>query len=275
MLEKFIYTKKKKAFIKELEANNVPEDAIAFIEDTKEIWNRGVYYGPNSVDLSNYTTYEDLSYKQDKISDLATIRANASTYKGTITEVQANGTSISTTGVANIPSATTSKYGVTKLSSSTSSTSTTLAATASAVKAAYDLANKKQDKLTSGTNIKTINGQSILGSGDLSIDGSSSYPVNDFGEVNNSSITLEPNVYNKVYAINNLEINFASSIPGVINEFVVEINIGNSSVSLTLNDNITWLNNEAPNVFTNGNTIIISIVDSFGVWGEFVSYEPV
>jgi hypothetical protein len=53
------------------------------------------------------------------------------------------------------------------LSSATNSTSTTLAATASAVKAAYDLANSKQAKLTSGTNIMTARGQSILTSGDL------------------------------------------------------------------------------------------------------------
>lgn len=67
--------------------------------------------------------------------------------------------------------ATTTYYGLTKLSSSTSSTSTALAATASAVKAAYDLANGKQAALVSGTNIKTINGNSILGSGDLAISG--------------------------------------------------------------------------------------------------------
>lgn len=43
--------------------------------------------------------------------------------------------------MSDLQSATTSKYGVTKLSSATNSTSTTLAATASAVKSAYDLAN--------------------------------------------------------------------------------------------------------------------------------------
>ena len=80
------------------------------------------------------------------------------------------------------PAATTSKYGVTKLSSSTSSTSTSLAATASAVKAAYDLANGKQEKLTSGTNIKTVNGESILGSGDLVIGGGNVEAV-DTGDV--------------------------------------------------------------------------------------------
>lgn len=33
------------------------------------------------------------------------------------------------------------------------------------------LETSKQDKLVSGTNIKTINGQSLLGSGDITIQG--------------------------------------------------------------------------------------------------------
>ncbi len=60
-----------------------------------------------------------------------------------------------------------------------------MAATASAVKAAYDLANGKQDKLVSGTNIKTVNGTSILGSGDITISGGSDANVQavDTGDV--------------------------------------------------------------------------------------------
>lgn len=69
---------------------------------------------------------------------LAGIAAGATANTGTITGVSANGTSVATSGVANIPAASTSEYGVTKLSSSTSSTSTTLAATASAVRSAYN-----------------------------------------------------------------------------------------------------------------------------------------
>lgn len=65
------------------------------------------------------------------------------TNTGTITEVKANGTSIATSGAANIPAASTSAYGVTKLSNSTSSTSQVLAATPKAVKEAYDLAASK------------------------------------------------------------------------------------------------------------------------------------
>ena len=74
-----------------------------------------------------------------KVSDL-TNDSGFTTNTGTITSVKANGTSVATSGEADIPAASTSKYGVTKLSSSTSSTSTSLAATPSAVKSAYDLA---------------------------------------------------------------------------------------------------------------------------------------
>ena len=73
--------------------------------------------------------------------------------------------------------ATTRYYGAVRLSSDTNSTSTGLAATPSAVKAAYDLADGKQDALVSGTNIKTINNQSLLGSGNISISGGASLPI--------------------------------------------------------------------------------------------------
>ena len=101
---------------------------------------------------------------------------------GTITAIQANGTTVASSGTANIPAATTGAYGVTKLTTSTSSTSTSLAATASAVKSAYDLANGKQDKLVSGTNIKTINGQSLLGNGNITIEGGTGGSSSSNGE---------------------------------------------------------------------------------------------
>lgn len=79
--------------------------------------------------------------------------------------------------------ASTTYYGVTKLSSATNSTSTALAATPSAVKAAYDLAKGKQAALVSGSNIKTINGNSILGSGNLDISSIPSVSASDNGKV--------------------------------------------------------------------------------------------
>lgn len=153
---------------------NKPTIPSAVTESTVSGWgftkNTGTYSKPSGgIPKSDLASAVQTSLGK---ADTA-LQSYTEQYKGTITGVSANGTSVATSGVANIPAASTSKYGVTKLSSATNSTSTTLAATASAVKSAYDLANGKQAKLVSGTNIKTINGTSILGSGDITISGGS------------------------------------------------------------------------------------------------------
>jgi hypothetical protein len=45
MLNNFIYSKTKALFLEQLEAGNILDEAIVFIEDTKEIWNHGQYFG--------------------------------------------------------------------------------------------------------------------------------------------------------------------------------------------------------------------------------------
>lgn len=44
MLNNFIYAKTKDLFIEQLEAHQILDEAIVFIEDTKEIWNHGTYF---------------------------------------------------------------------------------------------------------------------------------------------------------------------------------------------------------------------------------------
>lgn len=160
------------------------QDVITDLATIRDGANKGAT-AVQPKDISEFITVEDVatvatSGSYNDLQDKPTIPSavTESTVSGwgftkntgTITGVSANGTSVATSGVANIPAATTSKYGVTKLSSATNSTSTALAATASAVKSAYDLANGRQEKLVSGTNIKTINNTSILGSGNIAID---------------------------------------------------------------------------------------------------------
>lgn len=99
--------------------------------------------GTNATTTAVATTAANGLMSSSDKTKLDGIATGATANTGTITEVQANGTSVATSGVADIPAATTSAYGVTKLSSSTSSTSTSLAATASAVRSAYVLANGK------------------------------------------------------------------------------------------------------------------------------------
>lgn len=231
----------------------------------------GTTKNPSSgvVDLGTViTSHQDISGKQDKLVSGTNIKTINNTSilgsgnisitggSGTITGVSANGTSIATSGVANIPAATTSKYGVTQLSSSTSSTSTSLAATPSAVKAAYDLANGKQDKLVSGTNIKTINGTSILGSGNITISGgSSSGGSGAYAQVNHgtsdTTFTLTPNTFHVWDEVASLTLTLGSETSGVANEFLFQFTSGSTPTSLTLPDDIKWANDSAPTIAEN------------------------
>lgn len=128
---------------------NVSDIPAAVTESTVSGWgftkNTGTYSKPSTgIPKSDLASAVQTSLGK---ADTA-LQSYTEQYKGTITGVSANGTPVATSGVANIPAASTSKYGVTKLSSATNSTSTTLAATPSAVKAAYDLANTYKGTVT-------------------------------------------------------------------------------------------------------------------------------
>jgi hypothetical protein len=176
---------------------------------------------------------------------------------------------VASSGVANIPAASTSAYGVTQLSSATNSTSTTLAATASAVKAAYDLANGKQDKLVSGTNIKTINGTSILGSGDITISGGSSDA--NVQAVDTGDVIDDVNVEYATTA-------YVDELVGDINSVLESIISGVSLITFTIDgtkyqaeEGMTWeqwVNSEyntIPDISIQGATIFLPDGYIFGV----------
>lgn len=230
------------------------EDAINNIESgSGNSVDPSNYYTKTEIDGKGYVTSTQLEAKQDVISDIDTIRTNASNYKGTITGVSANGTSVATSGVANIPAASTSTYGVTKLTSATNSTSTVLAATASAVKAAYDLADGKQDALISGTNIKTINGNSILGSGDITISGGSS-SGSAYSEVSHgtadTTFELTPNTFHVWDEVTELDLSLGAETAGVANEYLFQFTSGSTATTLSLPDDIKWANDDAPTIET-------------------------
>ena len=125
---------------------------------------------------------------------------------GTITGVSANGTSIATSGVANIPAASTSAYGVTKLTTATNSTSTTLAATASAVKSAYDLANSYKGTVTA-----------------VKVNGTSKSPSSGTVDIGNvvTSVKVNGSTYSPSSGVVNLgTISGSGSSGGVEKEFI-------------------------------------------------------
>lgn len=59
MLNNFIYAQTKDLFLEALGTGNILDEAIVFIEDTKEIWNHGHYFAGEHIDpeiISNLST---------------------------------------------------------------------------------------------------------------------------------------------------------------------------------------------------------------------------
>lgn len=235
--KKLIHFRSLSDFEARLAAGDVLSTSIVWIKDAKKIWTHGEYYDCNGGETLTEADILAMGFTKNA---------------GTITGVSANGTSVATSGVANIPAASTSKYGVTKLSSSTSSTSTTLAATASAVKAAYDLANGKQATLVSGTNIKTVNGQSLLGSGDIPISGGGSYvpmPETFIEQGGAMDHTLLPNSSVFAFLVGSGLVRIYLQQPtsfDVVNEYTMIFRTFGWGNAITIDKTIIWANDNPP-----------------------------
>lgn len=103
----------------------------------------------------------------------------------------------------------------------------------------------KQDKLISGTNIKTINGESVIGSGDITI--SSAYPEVNHG-TGDTTFTLTPNTFHVWDKVTSLTLNLGSETSGVMNEYLFQFKSGTTATSLTLPNSIKWVNGSVPTI---------------------------
>lgn len=237
------------------------EDAINNIE-----------VGPGT-DLSDYATKEELNSKQDTIIDLEVIRQGAAKgatalqsyteqYKGTVTGVKVNGsTKNPSNGIVDLGTVITSHQDI----------------------------SGKQDKLVSGTNIKTINGESILGEGDIIISGSTSgetdanvmaietsdLQIDDISinrqiiNTTDTDITLiNNNYYKKTDVSSNITINLEPVENNTVTNYCIEFTTSSSGTAVELPSTIKWLNGTAP-VFENNCTYQISIVNNLGVCAKF------
>lgn len=175
-------------------------------------------------------------------------------YKGTITGIKMNGASKGTSGVVDL---------------------------GNVITAHQDISGK-QDKLVSGSNIKTINGQSILGSGDITIEGggggspyAGNYPI---VRTNETSLVLSSNTYyifENIYGGGELNIEgFSTQDDNIVNEFIFEVTVqyddllGGHNALFYLPSSVVWQNNEHPAMSVD-KTYIISIVNNLAVYAEF------
>ena len=123
----------------------------------------------------------------------------------------------------------------------------------------------KQDTLVSGTNIKTVNGTSLLGSGNI---------VAGYRPLQTStstSMTLTPNVYhrNTNTSLSTLTISLgAISDNTILNEYFVEFTTRSAGTTVNLPSGIKWANGETP-TFEASTTYQISIINNLGVVAKF------
>jgi hypothetical protein len=118
----------------------------------------------------------------------------------------------------------------------------------------------KQDTLVSGTNIKTVNGNNITGSGNVNTE----YPVIT---VSNSSVNMEPNTYYRLTTgQSSLTITFQNpTYNNIVNEYVIEFVCGGT---VSVPDTIVWAGGKVP-TFETGKTYLLSVVNNLGLVAKF------
>lgn len=115
--------------------------------------------------------------------------------------------------------------------------------------------SSKQDRLISGANIKTINGNSILGSGDIVISGGSSSTGSAYSEVSHgtadTTFTLTPNTFHIWDEVSFLTLTLGAETSGVANEYLFQFTSGSTATTLSLPDDIKWIDGETPTIEAN------------------------
>ena len=168
----------------------------------------------NSADLATVATtgdYDDLSNKPTiptvptNVSEF-TNDAGYTTNEGTITGITMNGASKGTSGVVDLGTVITDISGKQDVIVSSHKLDADLVDDTTSTNKFVTASDKstwsgKQDALVSGTNIKTINNESILGSGNITIQGGgSSYTAGDNINITNDVISVDIDDEKKVIA---------------------------------------------------------------------------
>ena len=160
-----------------------------------------------TVDSALSTTSEN-PVQNKVITNTLQTKANASDVPTKVSQLENDSKFATQTAVATGLATKADKDSLTSLEGSVSTLETTVRNQDKSIIANAQAIQGKQDKLVSGTNIKTINNQSLLGSGNISIEGGGSAIVVDSA----LSDTSENPVQNKVITtkVNSLESSLGS-----------------------------------------------------------------
>ena len=119
---------------------------------------------------------------------------------------------------------------------------------------------KADTALQSHQTIKTINGNTITGSGNVNTE----YPVST---VSGSSVSMKPNTYYRLTTgKSSLTITFQNpTYSDIVNEYVIEFVCGGT---VSLPNTIIWANGKVP-TFEVGKTYLLSVVNNLGLIAKF------
>lgn len=102
--------------------------------------------------------------------------------------------------------------------------------------------------------LKTINGQSLVGSGDIAIEGggsgSSAMPLVDHG-TGDTTFELTPNVFHKWGEVASLTLTLGAETAGVANQYTFEFASGSTATVLALPDSLKWADDNVPTIEAN------------------------
>lgn len=104
-------------------------------------------------------------------------------------------------------------------------------------------------------NLKTINGNSLEGSGDIVIGGGSSSGGSVYSEVSHgtadTTFTLTPNTFHIWDEVGALTLTLGAETSGVANEYIFQFTSGSEPTTLSLPDDIKWTGGEIPTIEAN------------------------
>lgn len=135
------------------------------------------------------------------------------------------------------------------------------------------------DRLVSGTNIKTINGESILGRGNITIQGgsgggSAAYPIVNHG-TSDTTFTLTPNTFHVWGEVSSLDLSFGAEQVGVANEYLFQFTSGPGGTTLALPGDIKWANDlRVDTSYTYQVSILNGIASSIRVFNPLSGTDP-
>lgn len=284
---KLITFNKLTSFKTQLAQGNILETSIVFIKDAKKIWTKGTYF-----DCSGGGSNDEIGYTTDfSVADIEAVYGRGITkpvnVQGLMSAIEANKPIIIPTNITDASQVGGNAVTMAKMENDGFIYLNVIVPYLDGVHKEYFIQIKittaqliksgsngsiTLKELVAKTDLKTINGESILGSGDITISGGGSSSGGAYSEVNHgtsdTTFTLTPNTFHVWDEVESLQLVYRRPTEGIANEYLFQFTSGATATTLYLPDTIKWAGGSAPIIQPNM-IYQISILNDLGSVLEF------